>query len=55
MLQHTFTRTHLHATAALAVMLLAAICAVGGYTIAGRGDHLPASCFTDDTNRCLSE
>lgn len=47
-----FTRTHLQITASIAFL---ALCWIGGYTLAGRGDHLPASCFTSDTNRCLAE
>jgi hypothetical protein len=48
----TRTRTRIQITAATAFLSL---CWIGGYTLAGRGDHLPASCFTSDTNRCLSE
>jgi hypothetical protein len=50
-MHHTFTRTHLRITAALAFL---ALCAIGGYA-AVPSSHLPASCFTDDNSRCLSE
>jgi hypothetical protein len=56
MLDITFTRTHLRASAVTAAIAFLALCAIAGNHMAASKHYLPDSCYKSGVeNQCLAE